>query len=166
MRAKLLFFLLGIASAAGVGALVLRGRPSPDFDALRREILDLHQQTIAAHWKKDARFFPEHTADGYFAVQNGEVRHPSRKETAANFERYLSTTTFTEYRDLREPIIGFSKDGSVAWCVVQVKVAGRDRDESGAESPFDLTWAWITLHEKQDGRWIWLGESSGYKRTD
>lgn len=155
-----------ILLTAGFAVSCFCCRPAPDFDALRREILDLHRQMIEAHWRKDARFFPEHIADGYFAVQNGEVRRPTREEMTAEYERYLSTTTFTEYRDLREPIIGFSKDGSLAWCVVQVNVSGRERGDSGVESPFDLTWAWITLYEKKEGRWQWLGESSSYKRAN
>jgi hypothetical protein len=90
-------------------------RPSPDFDALRREILDLHQKTIDAHWKKDAGFFTQHMGEDYFAVENGEIRHPTREDIASEYERYLSTTPFTEYRDVREPMVGFSKDGSMAW---------------------------------------------------
>lgn len=42
------------------------------------------------------------------------------------------------------------KDGSIAWSIVQVKVAGRDRDESGTEKDFDLIWAWVTLYERKD----------------
>jgi len=150
-----------------VGMVIVCGgcQPSPDFEALRKEILDLHQQTIDAHWKKDAAFFTKHMADDYFAVKNGEILNPTREETAAEYEHYLTNTTFKEYRDLRQPIVGFSKDGSVAWSIVQVKVAGRDRDESGAESDFDLTWAWITLYGRREGRWIWLGESSSFKRA-
>lgn len=151
--------------ALGLVLLFVGCRPSPDFDALRREILDLHQKTIDAHWKKNAGFFTQHMGDSYFAVENGEIRHPTREDIASEYECYLSTTTFTEYRDVRQPIVGFSKDGSIAWSVVQVKVAGRDRAESGAEKDFDLTWAWITLYERKGGRWVWLGEASNFRRA-
>jgi hypothetical protein len=140
-------------------------RPSPDFGELRKEILRLHQETIDAHWKKDPAFFAKHMAEDYFAVQNGEIRKPTREEIVAEYKSYLASATFTEYRDLREPIVGFSKDGSMAWSIVQVKVAGRERDESGGESDFDLTWAWITLYGREKGRWIWLGEASNFKRA-
>jgi hypothetical protein len=160
-RLTLLSFTLSTVSLA---MFSIRCRPSPDFEALKREILNLHQQTIDAHMKKDTGFFSRHMADGYFAVKDGEVRHPSRQDVASEYERYLATTAFTEYRDMREPIVGFSKDGSVAWSIVQVKVAGRDRAESGQEKDFDLTWAWITLYGRKGDRWIWLGESSSFKR--
>jgi len=166
MKNRPLFvFSFLVLVTAGLGLLFFRCRPSPDFDALRQEILDLHQKTIDAHWQKDAGFFPGHMGDEYFAVQNGEIRRPTRQDIAAEYERYLATTTFTEYRDLQEPLIGFSKDGSVAWSVVRVKVAGSERDEAGAAKDFDLVWAWITLYERKGGRWIWLGESSSYKRA-
>ena len=165
-KRHLLVFPLLFLAAAGAGCLFFGCRPSPDFDALRREILDLHLKTVDAHWKKDPGFFTAHMADGYFAVQNGKVRRPSRKDIAAEYERYLATTTFTEYRDLQEPLVGFSRDGSVAWSVVQVKVAGSERAETGPENKFDLVWAWITLYERKDGRWIWLGEASTFKPVD
>jgi len=164
-RYLLVFPLLSLATA-GAGCLFFSCRPSPDFNALRREILDLHLKTIAAHWKKDPGFFTAHMADGYFAVQKGEVRRPTRQEIAAEYERYLGTTTFTEYRDLQEPLIGFSKDGSVAWSVVRVKVAGSQREGTGPASEFDLVWAWITLYERKDGRWVWLGEASTFKPAE
>lgn len=149
--------------AFGLAGIFVRCRPSPDLEALREEILDLHQKTIDAHWQKDVGFFAEHMAEGYFAVNNGEIRQPAREEVTAEYERYLRSTTFKEYRDLRQPIIGFSKDGSVAWSIVQVKVAGRGLDDSGEEKDFDLTWAWITLYGRTEGRWTWLGEASSFK---
>ncbi|MBP1766164.1 MAG: hypothetical protein H6P98_279 [Candidatus Aminicenantes bacterium] len=144
---------------------VIYCRPGPDFEMLRRQILELHRQTIGAHWNKDAGFFAKSMADGYFAVRNGEIQKPTREEIKAEYERYLGSTTFTDYRDLQELVIGFSKDGSVAWCVVQVRVAGRDREESGAENDFDLTWAWITLYGRKGDGWVWLGEASNFKRN-
>ena len=138
-------------------------RPGPNLDTLRKEILDLHQKTIDAHWKKDVAFFTKDISDDYFSAGNGEIRNPTKEEITAQFDRYLNSTTFTEYRNLREPIIGFSKDGSLAWSLVQVKVAGRSPAEFGAERTFDVTWAWITLYERKGDRWIRLGEVSNSK---
>lgn len=137
----------------------------PDLDAWREEILALHQRTIDAHWNKDARFFADHMADGYFALKKGEVLHPTREETVREFEDYLGRTAFTEYRDLRPLEVGFSKDGSIAWSIAQVKVAGRDRSGPDSGREFALVWAWITLYEREDGRWIWLGESSSFRQA-
>ena len=134
---------------------------TPDFEALRREILDLHKATIEAHWDKDVDFFVRDVSEDYFSVSNGEVGHPTAEEVRSTFS-YLNNTTFTEYRDLREPMIGFSDDGSVAWSVVQVKVAGRTVDD-GSERVLDFTCAWITVYRRRGDRWIRLGEMSSFK---
>ncbi len=138
-------------------------RPAPNYDALRQQILNLHEMNIDAHMKKDVEFFAKDISDKYFSVGNGEIRNPSKEEITSQFERYLNSTTFTEYRNLREPTIGFSKDGSLAWSLVQVKVAGRSQAEFGTERDFETTWAWITLYERKGKRWIRLGEVSNYK---
>jgi hypothetical protein len=55
---------------------------------------------------------------------------------------------------LDKPIIGFSKDGSLAWSIVKVKVAGHRNMEDGSQKEFDVTYAWITLYKRQGDRWI------------
>jgi hypothetical protein len=81
----------------------------------------------------------------------------------ATFESYLNDTTFTEYRDLCKPIVGFSKDGSIAWSIVRVKLVGKRTMDDGSEMDIDSTWAWITLYERQGDKWIRLLEASNHK---
>ncbi|HEX9972813.1 MAG TPA: hypothetical protein VGD14_12140, partial [bacterium] len=133
---------------------------NPDFEALRSEILELHKKTIDARWNKDADFFIKDLADDFLSVQNGEIQRPQKVEIKTKMSDYLNHATFTEYRDLQEPIIGFSKDGSVAWSIVQVKVAGKRTMDDGTERNLDFTCAWITLYERQGDKWIRLGEVS------
>jgi hypothetical protein len=135
----------------------------PDMETLRSEILGLHKRMIAAHWKKDAGFFTGDISDHYFSVGDGEIRRPTGEEIAAEFADYLESTTFTEYRDLQEPIVGLSKDGSLAWSVVQVKVAGKRAAEDGTDRDLDFICAWITLYERQGKKWVRLGEVSSFK---
>ena len=136
---------------------------SPDFEALRKEILDLHKKTIEAHWNKDIGFFVKDISEDYMSVGSGEIRNPTKEEMTSQFSNYLNNTISTEYRDLREPIINFSKDGSIAWSVVQVKVAGKRIMDDGSERDFEDTWAWITLYKRQGDKWIRLGEVSNRK---
>ncbi len=139
--------------------------PSPDFETIRSEILDLHKQTIDAHWDKNVEFMVQDIAEDYMSVSNGEIRHPTKEDIRALFTSDLTNTTFSEYKDLREPIIGFSDDGSVAWSVVHVRVAGKRAMDDGTAAEFDTTWAWITMYRRQDDKWIRLGEVSSYKPT-
>ena len=136
---------------------------SPDFDKLRSEILELHKTTIEAHWKKDIDFFTKDISENYFSVGNGEIRNKTKEEITEQFTNYLNNTTFSEYQDLQDPIIGFSKDGSLAWSIVKVKIAGNRKMNDGTERELDFTCAWITLYEKQGNKWIRLGEVSSFK---
>lgn len=135
----------------------------PDFEKLRSEILELHQQTNAAHGRKDVGFFIKDISDDYFSVGHGEIRRPSKEEITSQFASYLNNTSFTEYRDLETPITGFSKDGTLAWLVGKIKVAGKQTAENGVVRDMEFVCAWVTLYERKGDRWIRLGEVSSFK---
>jgi hypothetical protein len=42
----------------------------------------------------------------------------------------------------------------VAWSIVKVKVAGNRSMEDESQKNFDVTYAWITLYERQEDQWI------------
>lgn len=133
-----------------------------DID-LSQEILNLHKTEIDAHLNKDVDFFVQDISEDYLAVSGGEIRKPTLEETRLKFSNYLNNTVFAEYRDLCEPIIGFSKDGSLAWSIVQVKVVGRRTMDDGSERDLDFTCAWITLYGRQDDKWVRLADVSTFK---
>lgn len=126
----------------------------PDTDVLGSEILDFHKKFIDDHLNKNIDSFVQDYAENYIFVSNGEIAYRARDEFKSSFRNYLNSTTFTEYRDLEEPIIGFSKDGSMAWSIVKVKVTGSRNMEDGSAKDFDVTYAWITLYERQGDKWI------------
>ena len=135
----------------------------PDYERLRSEIADLHKALIDAHLNKDVGFFVQDLSEDYLSVSGGEIRKPSTEEIRSTVSDYLDHTTFAEYRDLCEPIIGFSQDGSVAWSIVQVKVAGKRKMGDGSERDSDFICAWITLFERRGDRWVRRAEVSSFK---
>lgn len=135
----------------------------PDYEALRSEILELHRKNIEAHLNKDIEFFVQNLSDDFMSVSGGEIDFPTKEDIRSNFSSYLNSTEFSQYADLREPIVGFSKDGSVAWSVVQVRVAGKQTADDGTEKDMDFTCAWITLYQREGDRWIKLAEVSNFK---
>lgn len=141
----------------------LKLESNPNFEILRSEILDLHKVLINAHLDKDVSFFVQNLSRNYLSVSAGEIRTPSIEEIRSSVSDYLNQTTFTEYKDLCEPIIGFSKDGSLAWSIVQVKVAGKRTMSDGSDRDLDFICAWITLFERQGNQWIRLAEVSSFK---
>lgn len=125
-----------------------------DMDVIRSEILDFHKTFINDHLNKNIDSFVEDYSKDYIFVSNGEISHPTKEEFKTSFSNYLNNTTFSEYRNLQEPIIGFSKDGSMAWAIVKVKVAGSRNMEGDSQKDFDVTYAWITLYERRGDDWI------------
>jgi len=133
---------------------------------IRSEILGLHKTLIDAHLNKNVDFFVQDISEDYMSISHGEIRRPTKEEIRTQFSNYLNNATFTEYRDLCEPIVGYSKDGSVAWSIVQVKIAGQRTMDDGDVWDLDFICAWITLYERRDERWIRLLEVSSFKEAE
>ncbi len=132
----------------------------PDTELLRQEILELHRDFIQAHLDKDARFIAEPTSPDYLFVANGLVEKQSASQMEEMLAEYLDSTEFSEYRDVADPIIGFSDDGSVAWAIVQVRVAGKQSGPSGSSREFDTVWAWISIYHRSGERWMRITDVS------
>jgi hypothetical protein len=132
----------------------------PDFSVLQREIRDYHDAFVDAHVNNRPEFFIQDLAEDYVSVSRGELLRRTKDEILEAFTDYLGNTTFTEYRLLGEPTIGFSKDGSVAWSIFRLKVAGTRRIEDGTEAQFDSTWGCLILFERRGNRWIRIVEAS------
>ena len=132
----------------------------PDYKKIKSEILSLHQQQIDAHRNKEIDFFTKDIdADGkYFSVGNGQINYPTSEEIKANFTSYLNSTEFSKYDNIEEPIIGCSDDGTMAWSIVRVNVAGKRNLDDGSSYEFDNIWAWITLFRRDGDKWIRMGE--------
>jgi len=145
-------------------ALSLIGcQSNPDFEALSTELLDIHKKFIAAHLDKNVDFFIQNLSEKYVFVANGEIQHPSAEEMRSRMSSYLNNTNFSEYKDTQKPIVGFSKDGSLGWSIVRVKVAGQRSMDDGTERDLDFICAWITLYEREGDNWKVLGEVSSFK---
>jgi hypothetical protein len=126
---------------------------TPDPEQSRQQILDLHQSLIQAHLDNDAAFLAAPTADDYLSVARGEVRSMTAADVEAMLAPYLAETEFSHYEDVAEPIVGLSDDGSMAWSIVQVRVAGTRTGEDGEAQTFDTLWAWLTLYRRDGDGW-------------
>ena len=135
----------------------------PDFEALRKEILNRFNENIIAHMDRDVEFIIDDLDEGFFSMSNAEITYPSKIEQREQFTRYLNSTTFSEYSSLMEPEIGFSDDGSIAWGNYKVRVKGETRNENGSKSNLDFVCAWLWLFRRVDDRWVRIGEVSSWK---
>jgi hypothetical protein len=137
-----------------------------DPEQARREILDLHGRFIQAHLDKDAAFLAAPTADDYLSVARGEVTPMSASEVEATLASYLGETEFSHYEDLADPIIGVSEDGSLAWSIVQVRVAGTRTGEDDVPHSYDTRWAWLTLYRRGADGWERIADVSTNRPFD
>lgn len=133
-----------------------------DYNTYRQELLALHKQVINAHLEKDVAFFTRNIADDYFSVSLGELNRPSKEEISQMFTHYFASTDFKEYRDIMDPIVKVSDDGTLGWIVVQVKIIAEMQIEDKIHK-IDDVWTWITLYKRENDIWIRMGEVASSK---
>ena len=147
-----------------IAALLLSScQQRADREELREEILGIHQELIKAHLEKNPELLVNNLSDTYISVKEGDILRPGKDEVRAGLTDYITNTTFTEYKDLQEPVIGFSDDGTVAWAIVKVKVKGYRKQEDGSERETDFTCAWLTIYRRVKNDWVVDVEVSTFK---
>lgn len=154
------FSRLGAGVLPVLASLLLSGCEGDDsVRGHEAELLRLHQEVLQAHRQGDVDRWMAVEADPYLSVNGGRISFPTGEERRAARGPYLQRATFAAYRDLREPVVRVSGDGSMAWLAAEVEVVGRlaGGDE---EARFSEVWAWIELYEKVDGSWKIVGNAS------
>ncbi|HSM04303.1 MAG TPA: DUF4440 domain-containing protein [Longimicrobiales bacterium] len=125
-----------------------------------RELLRLHEELLVAHRTADVDRWMRIEAADYVSANGGRVTHPEAGARRAGRAAYLAATTFEVYRDLQEPLVRISEDGSLGWLIAEVEVRGTTTSTSGDPEPFHDVWAWVELYRKVDGRWVLEGNAS------
>ena len=143
--------------------LLLSCQQRVDREKIREEILGIHQELIKAHLEKNLELLVHNLSDTYISVKNGDILRPDKDEVRAGLTDYITNTTFTEYIDLQEPVIGLSDDGTVAWAIVQVKVKGYQKQEDAPDRETDFICAWLTIYRRVKNDWVVDVEVSTFK---
>jgi len=153
-------------AATAMTALLLAQAPPLPAEPPAREVdmlRSLHDKTMRAHKESNAALLLEDQAPDMLIVNRGAVNRPTLDERRASFGSYLGRTVFSEYRDLLEPIVKVSNDGTLGWVIVQVAARGVQTDEDGTKKPIEFISAWIELYEKRNGRWYGIGNVSNFR---
>ena len=93
----------------------------------------------------------------------GDFGAPTFDERRGRLGSYLRSTTFQEYRDVADPLVRVSSDGTLGWVIVQIEASGRQTTPEGQPESLEFVSAWIELYEKRDGRWVRVGNVSNFK---
>ncbi len=137
-------------------------RPSPPAGSAsataadRAELLRLHERARAAHLQHRADWLVSEWADTIFSLSHGGVSIGTRENRArsqAGFQAYLDASTFQAWDDIVPPRIRISPDGQLAYVIVQKRVHLTAKDSTGAVQPERTRFAWLSVYEKQAGKW-------------
>ena len=139
--------------------------PAQDISGDVRELQRLHRELLEAHRTRDVDRWMAVEAPEYVSANGGRVTFPEFSERRVQRSAYLGNTTFDVYRDLREPLVRVSEDGSLGWLIAEVEVAGNSSSASGESRSFHDVWAWVELYENVDGSWRLVGNASN-RRPD
>lgn len=142
--------------------LCLSCRKGVDKEELKAELLTIHQDLIRAHLTNDPSFSVQTILENFASVKDGEITFPDRDEVLSGINDYISNTTFSEYRDLQEPVIGLSEDGTVGWVIARVSVQGERKLNDGAMREISFICSWMTLYRRVNGRWVTEAEVSTF----
>ena len=117
------------------------------------ELLRLHERQRTAHLQRRADWLVSEWADSLLSVSGGKVSIGSRERGQAGFQEYLDASTFQAWDDIVPPRIRISPDGQMAYVVVQKRVHLTTTGPGGAEEAERTRFAWLSVYEKQAGRW-------------
>ena len=133
---------------------------SADVRSLRR----LHNELLEAHRTGDVERWMSLESREYVSANGGRVTFPEFSDRRAQRAVYLAGATFEVYRDLREPLVRVSEDGSLGWLIAEVEVRGSSASSSGESEPIHDIWAWVELYEKVEGAWRLVGNVSNRRQ--
>lgn len=142
-RTALLIGLAGLLSCSG---------ETFDEAAAREQILELERLQREAHFTADAKTFAELLSEPHLSVNRGVVRSTTREENQTRFQGYFDSVQFAEWDDLAEPIIRFSDDGSLAYCVVERRVTVRYPTVAGLYHG-TTDFAWTAIYRRVESGW-------------
>ncbi len=155
MRKYTILLLIQLAVVASIGCATNKDREA-DIAALEA----MHAGVLEAHRSGDIGAWMAQEADTVVSANRGVISFSSHEERRTRRERYLNTTTFDVYRDLRPPIVMVSEDGTLGWVIAEVEMKGTASSAGGARTPVEAIWAWIELYEKRAGVWKAVGNVS------
>lgn len=143
----LLPIVLASAAATGYGQ-------STAQESGKRELLEIHQADRQAHFQHDIKSLLAGMGDEFIDVHDGTIRHLNRENVRAHFADYFQRSQFTAWDDVEPPIVRVSRDGSMGWMIVRVRITYKETKPSGESAVHDSIMAWMSAYEKQNGKWI------------
>src|ERR1700744_851556 len=90
-----------------------------NFEKEKKEILELEDEQRTYHFTKNARSFTDLFSDHFLSISKGVVDSPSREKSFEKFDNYFKKSKMIKWDEVKQPVIRFSDDGSIAYVAVQ-----------------------------------------------
>jgi hypothetical protein len=127
---------------------------TPDLEKEKAELLRLHHEGREAHFKTDVDLLLAHQGENFVSISNGKITTQKKQQSREFFQKYFANAKYFEWDDMEPPIVRISKDASMAWVIVRVKVRRTQKDISGKENETKFIYAGIMTYEKQNNKWM------------
>lgn len=124
-----------------------------DREKEAKAILALHNLQRDYHFRKDSVSFVNQLSKNFISVNKGIISHPEKSETLSRYHRYFSSVEFIRWDDVRDPIIEFSEDGTLAYAIVDKMVKVAYKDEAGKAMEDETHFAWTAIYKKYGDEW-------------
>jgi hypothetical protein len=136
---------------------------TPDLEKEKAELLRLHQEEREAHFKTNVELLLAHQAEDFISVNNGKITTEKKEQSREFFQKYFANAKYFEWDDMEPPIVRISKDASMGWVIVRVKVRRTQKDGSGKETETKFIYAGIMTYEKQNNKWTTIANVSTFE---
>jgi hypothetical protein len=157
---------VGLMGAMLAGLLCFAPAPPlihADAETAKAELLALHQADRRAHFHHDMDALIAAVPAEFIYVRDGKVQTQTKEDLRKRFTQYFQGAEFSAWDDLEPPIIHASPDGQMGWMVVRVKIAYSKTDAAGKKSQEQSVIAWMSVYEKQEGKWVHVANASTFE---
>jgi hypothetical protein len=134
--------------------------PRTDVSGDRAELLRLHELARTAHLDERPDLMVASFADTLLDISAGLVSPRTREQNRVRFQRYFARVTFQQWDDIAPPRIRISRDGQMAYVVVQKSVRLTSQAAAGAPQAEHTVFAWVEIYEKRGGKWTLMAVAS------
>lgn len=119
-----------------------------------QKLLELHEQSREAHFKKNPGSLVGQFSDDMISVNRGKVSLASREKATERFKQYFDAVEFKKWDDVKPPVVRFSKDRSIGYVIVDKMVVLETTDSLGKRIEESTHFAWVSIFRKDaDGNY-------------
>lgn len=134
--------------------ILVRCSKTPDLEAAKQQLLQLHYAQKSAHLEENAKRFVSQFDKDMVMINRGKISTSSLEQAEARVQAYFDDVEFKQWEDLQPPQISFSDDASMAYMVVDKSVVLTHLNERQETIEESTHFAWVSIFKKQaSGEW-------------